>query len=233
MKEENGDDDEDGSEMKTSAKEVGGVGGFSLAEVPSIETARHIGLERNPNLCVDASQELGFRVAWARGYRARKAATAVKLFDVKATRAMNPKEVSSDVSLEFSADEKRTWFSGFRIELTDNKRRIIRCVASVWRAAHCCDYYITKYASKSMQTLRPIFEQYAYGVRRLEKEEEEAENAAAADNPEQADALSAGTADKQKCPTATGEAPLDDTRGGSDSCDACWKVPLSHLIGCA
>ena len=57
-----------------------------------------------------------------------------------------------------------------------------------------------------MQTLRPIFEQYAYGMRRLEKEEEDAEKKAKeAENSQERDA-STGASDESRG-VSSGDAP--------------------------
>ena len=68
------------------------------------------------------------------------------------------------------------------MSLIEKKRCVLRCIGEAWRAAHNCDFYITEYQSKQMQTLRSVMDQYATGMKRLKAEEDatDAANAAGA-----------------------------------------------------
>ena len=63
-------------------------------------------------------------------------------------------------------------------------RRMAYSVVALHMAAHNCDYYITKYASKALEQLQNLVTQYAIGVRRLE--EKEKQEAAAGVEPKSA-----------------------------------------------
>ena len=57
---------------------------------------------------------------------------------------------------------------GVRMQMPDAPllRRCFHSLVAMYQAAHNCDYYITKYASKALEQLQNLVTQYAVGVRR-------------------------------------------------------------------
>ena len=51
-------------------------------------------------------------------------------------------------------------------------RRCFHSIAAMFQAAHNCDYYITKYQSKVMDALAPLFKSLLPGIQRLAAEQE-------------------------------------------------------------
>ncbi len=64
------------------------------------------------------------------------------------------------------------------IQAYSSVRRMAMSVIALHVAAAIIDYYITKYAAKSMEQLQKLVTQYALGLRRLELEEADADNTA-------------------------------------------------------
>ena len=111
------------------------------AQIPDVQNAEQMGHALNPELSTEGVRQLGFGLAWATAWRARvraAAAPAAVSVDLAGPRTQNNREARPPV---------RTWFSGFRVPLTEGKRCVLLCIAGAWRAAHCCDFYITKYLS--------------------------------------------------------------------------------------
>ena len=50
------------------------------------------------------------------------------------------------------------------------KQSMLATTKAIYRASHCCDFYITKYVAKPMQHVQPVLSQMANGMRRLEAE---------------------------------------------------------------
>lgn len=68
-------------------------------------------------------------------------------------------------------NRKETFLYGVRASMVRGiKASILGATRAVFRAAHCCDFYITKYLSKPMQNVQPVMSQMAAGIRRLEQE---------------------------------------------------------------
>lgn len=82
-------------------------------------------------------------------------------------RAPPPEHGEINGSEDTARPGDRTCMYGFRLN-TSWRQSLWSAVTSIYRAAHNCDYYITKYASKMSQTLKPIMEQLAEGIKRLE-----------------------------------------------------------------
>ena len=63
---------------------------------------------------------------------------------------------------------------GVRMQLPDQPllRRCSHSLVAMFQAAHNCDYYITKYQGKAMEQLQNLFAQIAFGLRRLQLEEQ-------------------------------------------------------------
>lgn len=53
------------------------------------------------------------------------------------------------------------------------KHALLVAVSAAFRAAHCADYYITKYASKSLQIFSPLMRQLADSIAALQRDEEQ------------------------------------------------------------
>ena len=66
---------------------------------------------------------------------------------------------------------------GVRMQMPDAPmlRRTFHALVAMFQAAHNCDFYITKYHAKPMAQLQSLFTNIALGLRRLEAEEEEAD----------------------------------------------------------
>ena len=153
------------------------------AQMPDVDEAERMGHAHQqrcnpsaPKLSSKVAQRLGSGLAWASAWRARvraAAGSAACAADHPGSRTQSRREARPSV---------RTWFSGFRVSLTEKKRCVLRCIGEAWRAAHNCDFYITEYQSKQMQTLRSVMDQYATGMKRLKAEEDatDAANAAGA-----------------------------------------------------
>ena len=65
---------------------------------------------------------------------------------------------------------------GVRLRLPDEPllRRCFHSIAAMFQAAHNCDYYITKYQGKLLAQMQNLLGNIAFGLRRLEEEEEAA-----------------------------------------------------------
>lgn len=77
------------------------------------------------------------------------------------------------------SDDKPTlrWQQSLRIKLQSKlQKSILFSVGCAFRAAHCADYYITKYSSKSLQTFSPLMLQLQRSMRKLEEDEEQERN---------------------------------------------------------
>ena len=63
---------------------------------------------------------------------------------------------------------------GVRLRLPDEPllRRCFHSIAAMFQAAHNCDYYITKYQGKLLAQMQNLLANIAFGLRRLEEEEE-------------------------------------------------------------
>ena len=63
---------------------------------------------------------------------------------------------------------------GGRLRLPDEPllRRCFHSIAAMFQAAHNCDYYITKYQGKLLAQMQNLLVNIAFGLRRLEEEEE-------------------------------------------------------------
>eukprot|EP00435_Cladocopium_sp_Y103_P021272 s390_g5.t1 len=59
------------------------------------------------------------------------------------------------------------------VRVSKSKQALLLAVAAAFRAAHCADYYITKYASKSLQTFSPLMRQLADSIAALERDEKQ------------------------------------------------------------
>ena len=64
-------------------------------------------------------------------------------------------------------------------------RKVVGAVSSAFRKMHAMDYYITKYQGKMMQSMTPLFAAMAQGIRKLEEQEEQAEQLADKDPAEE------------------------------------------------
>jgi hypothetical protein len=65
-------------------------------------------------------------------------------------------------------------FYRIRRRLPDNAamRQAAHSMLAMWQAAHNTDFYITKYGTKAFEQLQNLIVQFAFGLRRLESEEE-------------------------------------------------------------
>ena len=81
--------------------------------------------------------------------------------------------------------DKAEAFYGIRLQLPGNvaMRQAARSMLAMWQAAHNTDYYITKYGTKALEQLQNLIAQFALGLRRLELEEAQ-EDEAALHNPQ-------------------------------------------------
>ena len=63
---------------------------------------------------------------------------------------------------------------GVRLRLPDEPllRRCFHSIAAMFQAAHNCDHYITKYQEKLLAQMQNLLANIAFGLRRLEEEEE-------------------------------------------------------------
>ena len=70
------------------------------------------------------------------------------------------------------------WLGGVGFhKLPAHAASLIKCFGAVFRKMHAMDFYITKYQGKMMQSLTPLFVSMTKGVRKLEEQENEAQDA--------------------------------------------------------
>ena len=77
------------------------------------------------------------------------------------------------------AYEKAESFYGIKFCSPDADvlREAARSMLAMWQAAHNTDYYITKYGTKALEQLQNLIGQFALGLRRLELQEEQENDA--------------------------------------------------------
>ena len=64
------------------------------------------------------------------------------------------------------------WHTGLRVKISSTlQRACLYSVSCAFRAAHCADYYITKYSSKSLQTFAPLMSQLKKSLENLQADE--------------------------------------------------------------
>ena len=67
---------------------------------------------------------------------------------------------------------RQTWFSALKFNTTSKlQKAVLNSVTCAFRAAHCADYYITKYSSKSLQTFSPLMTQLRLSLEKLQADE--------------------------------------------------------------
>lgn len=74
-------------------------------------------------------------------------------------------------------NNQMTWYRGLRVKVeTAVQKSVLFSVSCAFCAAHCADYYITKYSSKSLQTFSPLMLQLHNAMERLREEENKEES---------------------------------------------------------
>lgn len=78
---------------------------------------------------------------------------------------------SHDIALT-NIPEKPAWARHLKIDISSPiKQAVSLAVVHAYRAAHCADFYITKYASKALQTFSPLMKELQAAMERLQADE--------------------------------------------------------------
>ena len=87
---------------------------------------------------------------------------------------VNPQHADSqmDFSLDLSDDQTpvAAWMLPIAGRLNAFKRSFAKALQAMFRAAHCCDFYITKYQTKPQQTMTPLTEVFADTIHKIQRE---------------------------------------------------------------